>query len=117
MCCNFLTKLFSEYETIETNEEFIYHKEEYFEKAIKCLKSYENNLVLHYTTCGFIIFSEYFINWRNSLPYPLFSFIHEFEVFQTSCEIKQLFYMGRLNPDKHLLFFQLVRNYYQFNKC
>ena len=37
----------------------------------------------------------------------------EFSVAQASCEIKELFYMGKLTPDKHYLFFILARDYYE----
>ena len=110
MCCELFLKYFRDYDEIEE-----YEDENYFHKAVKILYENERGLVLHYTPCGMITFSERFIRWYNTLPDPFFTFMSEFSVVQATCEIKQLFYMGKLTPDKHHLFFILTRDYYQKN--
>jgi hypothetical protein len=108
MCCELFLKYFRDYDEIEES----YDNENYFDKAVKLLYKNERGLVLHYTTCGMITFSERFVRWYRELPDPFFTFMSEFSVVQATCEIKQLFYMGKLTPDKHYLFFILIRDYY-----
>ena len=109
MCCELFLKYFRDYDEIEE----VYDNENYFDKAVKILYENERGLVLHYTTYGMITFSERFIRWYRELPDPFFTFVSEFCVVQATCEIKQLFYMGKLSQDKHHLFFILVRDYYE----
>lgn len=106
MCCDLFLKYFRDYDEIEEYEN-------YFDKAVKILYEKERGLVLQYTDDGMITFSERFLRWYNSLPDPFFTFMNEFNVVQATCEIKQLFYMGKLSKDKHYLFFVLTRDYYR----
>jgi hypothetical protein len=110
MCCDFLLKYFrEEYEDIEEYDE----EENNFDKAVSILYKNEPGLVLHYTNNGNIAFSGKFIRWYRSLPDPFFTFISNFEIVQATCDIKQLFYMGKLHREQHHLFFILVRDYYK----
>lgn len=108
MCCELFLKYFKDYDEIEE----VYDNEYYFDEAVKLLYENEKGLVLHYTSCGMITFSESFIRWYRELPEPFFTFMREFRVVQATCKIKQLFYTGKLNQDKHYLFFILTRDYY-----
>uniref|UniRef100_A0A6C0DK88 Uncharacterized protein n=1 Tax=viral metagenome TaxID=1070528 RepID=A0A6C0DK88_9ZZZZ len=108
MCCEFILKYFRDYEDIED----LCKESYYFDKAIKILNKNEPGLILYYTSNGNVTFSDRFIRWYNSLPEPFFVFISNFEIVKATCEIKQLFYMGKLKREDHHLFFILITNYY-----
>jgi len=110
MCCEFILKYFREdYDDIDD----CYEEENSFDKALDILDKYEPGLVLHYSHNGKVTFSGKFIRWYRSLPDPFFTFISNFEIVQATCDIKKLFYMGKLHREQHHLFFILVRDYYK----
>jgi hypothetical protein len=109
MCCEFILKYFRDYEEIED----LYEEENSFEKALNILIKNEPGLIFHYSHNGNVTFSDKFPRWYRSLPDPFFTFISNFEIVQATCDIKQLFYMGKLHREQHHLFFILVRDYYK----
>ncbi len=109
MCCDFFLKYFTEYEVIDDDD---YDDINYFDEAINILSKNERGLVIHRTSCGMITFSERFPRWYGSLSDPLFTFINELEIVQATCEIKQLFFMGKLPKEKHHRFYVLIKDYY-----
>ncbi len=112
MCCEFILKYFRDEEDYEEIEDY-YEEENSFEKALNLLIKYEPGLILNYANNGNVTFSDKFIRWYRSLKEPIFTFISNFDICQATCEIKQLFYMGKLPREKHHRFFVLVKDYYE----
>ena len=112
MCCDFILKYFKVEEDYEEIDDY-YEEENSFEKALNIIIKKEPGLIFHYSHNGNVTFSGKFIKWYRSLPDPFFTFISNFEIVQATCDIKQLFYMGKLPRENHHLFFVLVRDYYE----
>jgi hypothetical protein len=109
MCCEFILSYFRDREYDEVEE---LKEEEAFEESMKILIKYEPGLIINYNSNGNITFSLLFLSWYNRIPDPLLTFMNEFNIVRATCDIKQLFFMGRLDINKHYLFLRLVKDNY-----
>ncbi len=109
MCCDIFLKYFrdTEYEEVED-----FFDPDDIEEAVKILNHSVPGLIIHFNLNGNITFSSLFLTWYSTIPEPLSTFMNEFNIVRATCDIKQIFFMGKLPREKHNIFLKLVRDNY-----
>ncbi len=109
MCCDYLLRCFrnDDYEIVED-----FFDPEEIEEDIRILNHNEPGLVIHFNINGNVTFSRRFLEWYNRLPDPLSTFMNDFNIVRATCDVNQIFFMGKLSREKHHIFLRLVRDNY-----